>query len=424
MRCSVFSEQVDVSQLEAKCHEVGATDVKIAPRIRQVFCELSPEQVVKLQGYGFKVKEIKFIKTAQIMAPEVEYGVTEVGLNITDIFSEFRSAFTPPLIGTGLTVAVLDSGIRASHEAFEGGKIVYEEVFSEADTPDDVYGHGTSVAYLIAGGIHGDVNTGVAPDAKLLNLKCLNDDGEGTDEMVVAAIDRVCDLVENARASGKSLTDPLYPNVINISLGAEDDGDEDSPVRIACRTAIDEYGLQVLAAAGNTGDKPGTIMLPACDPKVVAVGGLQSDFFVIWEQSSRGPTADGTIKPDFVIYATSIYMADNADDTAYIVKSGTSFSTPMLSGLIGLIWELGRRNFGDLWYVSWYDVEVVGEAVGAKPEGAPFQKDNTYGYGMPAFSAMLRGAMQPAAVTDVVSMMMPLMLLMLVMPMMRGAGGK
>jgi len=419
MRYSIFSDQVDVSLVEAKCYEVGATDVKLAPRIRQVFCELLPEQAAKLQGYGFKVKEIKSIKTAQIMVPVEEYGVTEVGLNITDVFGAFRSAFTPPLTGDGLTIAVLDSGIRKTHFAFVGEKIVYEEVFSEAETPDDVYGHGTGVAYLAAGGVHGDVNAGVAPGAKIMNLKCLNDDGEGTDEMVVAAIDRVCDLVENARAGGKSLTDPLYPNVINISLGAEDDGDEDSPVRVACRTAVDEYGLQVIAAAGNGGDRPGTIMLPACDPKVVAVGGLLSDYFMIWEQSSRGPTADGNIKPDFVVWATSIHMADNTGDTAYTVKSGTSFSTPILSGLIGLIWELGRRNFGDPWYVSWYDVENVGEAVCVKPKDAPIQKDNTYGYGMPALNVMIKGATQPAVTTtDVVSMMMPMMLLMMVVPMM------
>ena len=420
MRYSVFSEQVDVSQVEAKCLEVGATDVKSASRIRQVFCELSAEQVAKLQGCGFKVKEIKSIKTIEVVTPEVGYGVVEAGLNITDVFGAFRSSFTPPLTGTGLTVAVLDSGIRSSHEAFKAGKIVHEEVFSDSDTPDDIFGHGTSVAYLIAGGIHGDINAGVATDAKLLNLKCLNDDGEGTDEMVVAAIDRVCELVENARTSGKSITDPMYPNVINLSLGTEDGGDEDNPVRVACRLAVDEYGLQVIAAAGNSGDKPTTVLLPACDPKVVAVGGLMSDVFAIWGYSSRGPAKDGAIKPDFVVWATSLHMADNASNTAYIVKSGTSFSAPILSGLIGLIWELGRRSFGSHWYVSWYDVEQVGEQVCVKPEGAPVHKDNTYGYGMPALNVMVKGAMQPTAVTtDIVTTMMPLMLLMMMVPMIR-----
>lgn len=423
MRYSVFSGQIDVSKVEAKCREVGARDVKLALRIKQVFCELSPEQVVGLQEAGLKVKEIKSVKTTQITAPVVEYGVEGVGLNITTVFGEFRSAFTPPLTGLGLTIAILDTGIRGTHHAFIGEKIIYEEVFSEAETPDDVFGHGTSVAYLAAGGIHGGTNVGVAPSAKILNLKCMNDDGEGTEEMLIAAIDRVCDMVVSARSSGEDLTDPMYPNVINISLGAEDDGDEDDPVRVACRTAVDEYGLQVLAAAGNSGDRPGTIMLPACDPKVVAVGGLQSDYFWIWQYSSRGPAADGTTKPDFVIWATSIYMADNAGDTAYIVKSGTSFAAPMLSGLIGLIWELGRRNFGDLWYVSWYDVQEVGEAVCVKPEGAPVHKDNTYGHGMPALSALIRGAMKPAvAVTDITSIAV---LMMVMMPMMVIArGGK
>jgi len=420
MRYSVFSSQLDPFRVEAKCREVGATNVKVSPRVKQVFCELTPDQAAKLQSAGLKVKEIKAVRPAQIVAPIVEYGVAEAGFNITSVFGGFRAAFTPPLTGVGLTVAVLDSGIRESHEAFKGGKIVFSEVFSDAEDVDDVFGHGTSVAYLIAGGAHGDINAGVAPDARVMNLKCLNDDGVGTDEMVVAAIDRVCDLVENARASAKNLTDPLYPNIINISLGAEDDGDEDNPVRVACRTAVEEYGLQILAAAGNTGDKPGTILLPACEPKVVAVGGLDSEYFMIWEYSARGPAKDGTTKPDFVIWATSIHMADNAGNSAYTVKSGTSFSAPVLSGLIGLIWELGRRSFGDPWFVSWYDVEEVGEQVCVKPENAPVYKDNAYGYGMPALEVMIRGATQPVAATSMIETILPLMILFPMMAMIRG----
>jgi len=418
MRYSVFSSQLDPSHVEAKCREVGASAIRVAPRIKQVFCELSPGQVAELQEAGLKVKGIKPIKATQITAPIAEYGAEAVGLNITAVFGEFRSAFTPALTGVGLTIAVLDTGIRATHHAFLGEKIVYEEVFSEAETPDDVFGHGTSVAYLAAGGIHGGTDVGVAPGAKIMNLKCMNDDGEGTEEMVVAAIDKVCDMVVVARADWKDLTDPMYPNVINISLGAEDDGDEDNPVRVACGTAVDEYGLQVLAAAGNDGDRPGTIMLPACDPKVVAVGGLRSDYFEIWQYSSRGPAQDGTIKPDFVVWATSLYVADNAGDNAYTVKSGTSFSCPILSGLIGLIWELGRRSFGDRWYVSWYDVEEVGESVCVKPETAAVHKDNAYGYGMPALEAMIRGATRPTVgVASIIEVVMPLMLLMPIMAM-------
>ena len=420
MRYSVFSSQLDPYHVEAKCREVGAGGIKVSPRVKQVFCELNPDQVARLQEAGLKVKEIKSVKPAQIMAPIVEYGVAEAGFNITSVFGGFRAAFTPPLTGTGLTVAVLDSGIREAHEAFRGNKIVFSEVFSDAETVDDIYGHGTSVAYLIAGGVHGEVNAGVAPDARIMNLKCINDNGEGTDEMVVAAIDRVCDLVENARASAKFLTDPLYPNVINISLGAEDDGDEDNPVRTACRTAVREYGLQVLASAGNAGDKPGTILLPACDPDVIAVGGLDSEYFMIWQYSSRGPANDGTTKPDFVIWATSIHMADNAGNSAYTVKSGTSFSAPILAGLVGLIWELGRRSFGEPWFVSWYDIEEVGEQVCVKPENSPVYKDNTYGHGMPALEVMIRGATQPVATTSMIETILPLMILLPMMTMMRG----
>jgi len=81
----------------------------------------------------------------------------------------------------------------------------------------------------------------------------------------------------------------FIPNVINISLGGEDDGDPDNPVRVACRQASETYGLDVVAAAGNFGPKMTTIMIPGLWPAVIAVGAIETlGEMVIWDQSSRG----------------------------------------------------------------------------------------------------------------------------------------
>jgi serine protease AprX len=416
MRYSVYSKTLTLAQVESTCKRVGGQDINVRPLVKQVFCDLTEEQVATLsQTPDILVKEIRTTRLSQVSVPvreieaAVEVSPATEGLHMADIFTDFRGSFDPPLIGAGLTVAVLDSGIRVTHESLKG-KVVHEVNFSDSDTAEDEYGHGTSVAYLLAGGAQGSTNTGVSPGASLMNIKVLNDNGEGTDEMLISGIDEVCRLVTLARRDLKWPTHPDYPNVINISAGAEDDGDYDNAVRVACRVAVEEYGLQVIAAAGNSGPNPSTILIPAVDEAVVAVGGLYSDHFEIWGESSRGPTEEGFTKPDFVVWATSIHVADKDSDTDYTVKSGTSFSAPILSGVIGLIWELGRRNFGEQWVVTWYDVEGVAEAICVKPEGSPYTKDTTYGWGMPAVSAMIRGAQPTGAQAFNVMQFLPLIL--------------
>jgi serine protease AprX len=188
----------------------------------------------------------------------------------------------------------------------------------------------------------------------------------------------------------------MYPNVINLSLGAEDDGDPDNPVRAACRKASLDYGLDVVAAAGNFGPRMTTITVPACDPEVIAVGAVQTlGELLIWEKSSRGPTVQGDTKPDFVIWGTDLEMASHLADDEYVTKSGTSFAAPMLSGLTGLLWESGRRAYGEWWQFRWTEVRELAPYFCTKPQDAAVKKDNAYGFGLPAMGTML-GQLAPA----------------------------
>jgi len=416
MRYSVISKGFTLTEMETACHRVGAKNIKLLPATKQIFCELDDEQVRRLSAVrGLKVKPVQKVVTDRIapapypalpMPLELE-GIAG-GLNLYDTFNELRQAYSPPLIGSGLTVAVLDSGIRETHEALED-KVVYRANFSESETTADVFGHGTGVAYIIAGDF--GRRSGVAPGASLMSLKVLNDDGKGTDEMMVEAIDRVCSLVEEAKRQGLPLTDPMYPNTINISLGGEDDGDPDNPMRTACRTAVEEYGLQVMAAAGNQGPKLTTVMCPACDPKVIAVGGIKTWEFAIWEKSSRGPTVEGIIKPDLICWAESIELAGHKGDSDYELKSGTSFSTPILTGVDGLLWDLARRVYGQEVRVTYYDWLPYAYAYCVKPEGVQVAKDNCYGHGLPAVGVMVGRLMRPATpVTTMMEAMVPMVM--------------
>jgi serine protease AprX len=82
-------------------------------------------------------------------------------------------------------------------------------------------------------------------------------------------------------------------------------------------------------------------------------------------------------------------VASAKGDDEYTVKSGTSFSAPIVSGLTELIWETGRRIYGDDWYLRWRDIKSFAPFLCLKPEDAPLKKDNAYGYGLPAMGSII-----------------------------------
>jgi len=417
MRYALISKGLSMAQMEVEAVKAGAREVQKTKLLTQLFCELDEGQAKALASVpGLAVKPLKEYKTNQVMTelPPVE--------TISDMFYILRSYFAPPLTGTGLTVAVLDTGVRKTHESLRN-KVVYEANFTDSPSADDVFGHGTQVAFVIAGGMHAlGEKAGVSPGASIINIKVVNDEGIGNDQDIVLGIDRVCELAEVARKKGLWPTDEAYPNVINLSLGGEDDGDPDNPVRAACRQAIIDYGLDVIAAAGNSGPKMTTVMLPACEPEVIAVGAIESTGeLAIWEKSARGPTVQGETKPDFVIWGTNLEMASNKADSEYVTKSGTSFAAPMLAGLTGLLWESGRRAYGEAWPFRWKDARQFAPYFSTKPQSAPVNKDNTYGFGLPAMGTMLGQVAQVNAPSqDVTGAMSTLMMMTTFFEMIKG----
>lgn len=385
MRYAIISKGLTPERIEAEARKAGARDFKSTKLLGQLFCEMDEGQAQALaQVPGLVVKPVQEYRTHQVLAaaPPVQ--------SFSDAFYLLRSYFNPPLTGAGLTVAVLDSGIRKTHQSL-AGKVVYETDCSGSGSVNDVFGHGTQVAFVVAGGQHGPgEKAGVSTGAALMNIKVIDDSGLGSDEGIILGIDKVCVLAEAARTKGLWPTDDMYPNVINLSIGGEDDGDPDNPVRHACRQASQDYGLDVVAAAGNFGPKLTTITLPACEPEVIAVGAVETlGDLTVWDKSSRGPTVQGETKPDFVIWGTDLEMAGNQADDQYVVKSGTSFASPMLAGLTGLLWESGRRAYGEGWMFRWKDARQFAPYFSTKPPDAPLNKDNAYGYGLPAMGTML-----------------------------------
>lgn len=424
MRYAIISKGLTIDEIKVQATRVGATNMTEAKIINQVFCDLTEIQAANLSVVqGLSVKQVKSVSPHAIMMPErvTTTPQQETTDAIQSVFSGIRYLFSPPITGVGLTVVVVDSGIRKTHESLKD-KVVYEANFSGSPTLGDVFGHGTQVAFIIAGGEVDSEKAGVAPGASIMNLKVINDAGLATEEQVVLAIERVCELVELARGQGLDKTDPMWPNVINLSLGAEDDGDKDSPMRAACREASLNHELDIIAAAGNYGPDLTTVTTPGTEPVVITVGAIEtSSAIAIWEKSSRGPTKLGDMKPDFVLWGVDIEAASNENDTDFIAKSGTSFAAPMLSGLTGLLWESGRRVYGEAWPFRWTEARQLAPYYCMKSEDAPVMHDHDYGFGLPAVGTMVNRISSPRAGTgtDISGVMTPMMLMMMIMSMMK-----
>ena len=414
-RYAVISKGLNISQLKEEVERCGGRNLKVLSSVGQIFCHLDDSGRARLEATpGLVVKVVKKVGHQEVRAPvpilqapsattPATYATSQSGL--LSGFYAFRAAFDPPITGLGCTIAILDSGIRKSHEGLKG-KVVYEENFSDSPTVDDIFDHGVGVAYIAAGGRHApSEESGLAPDAYLWNMKVLDDNGEGSEENVVAAIERCIELDKEAIAKELPRTDPMNLGIINMSFGAPDDGDPDNPIRAAVRSAVEETQLIPIAAAGNGGPAQQTITCPATDPLVIAVGSMTFSPFRVWDLSSRGPTKEGLVKPDVAGYGVRMLTASAKADDAYVVKSGTSFSAPVVSGGFATMWEGMRRQYGEGYFEGVERIFEMTPYMCVKPEDAPREKDNDYGWGLLSglVAAELGKGMVPmAAITEMV----------------------
>ena len=198
--------------------------------------------------------------------------------------------------GGDVDVALIDSGITPVGDLDAPGKIVNGPDFSfDSRRPElrhlDAFGHGTHLAGIIAG---------VAPQARLVNLKAANAEGVTSLTQLLLAIDYA---VRYRRANGLDI------RVITLAVGADNDsGYERAPLAYAVEQAWNA-GIVVVAAAGNDGNSGKGLELPAADPFVLAVGGAETQGTAnprddeIAEWSSRG---DGARNPDVIAPGSSI----------------------------------------------------------------------------------------------------------------------
>ncbi|WP_407312619.1 S8 family serine peptidase [Desulfosporosinus sp. SB140] len=306
------------------------------------------DQLTKAPGV-LSVQPVRILKTSTAKTMSInptdplysqEWGLTKI---------EAQKAWNLGFTGSGIIVAVVDTGVDLNHPDLKDNILPgYNAItgVTGSTTTQDNNGHGTHVSGIIAAEANGVGVVGVAYQAKILPVKALTKQGEGTDDCIADGITWAAD--HGAK-------------IINLSLGSDSEGDV---LKEALQYASNK-GCLIVAAGGNQEDNLTTISYPAADPLVLAVTATDSKDQIA-SFSLPGPQA-GLAAPGVNI--VSDYWQNSS---GYAALDGTSMASPFVAGVAALVWSAHP----DL-SVQQVRLALENSALDLGSAG----RDNSYGYG-------------------------------------------
>ncbi len=352
------------------------------------------------------------IEDLGLAEPHMNEAVPTMGVD--DVWNDFG------FIGTGVTIAILDTGIRGDHEGLNDldddrftciddppdpldpnpdpipadcdPKVTafYDAVYTHSEQPPedsfDSGTHGSHVAGIAAGtgggqtAADGSRYIGAAPGAWLINiLACCEGDIEDIIEGAQWAIDNKDRLGIDVLTSslGEQQFEIHIDNDGSSAWSRQMDAVADSGI-ITTLSAGNEFGGATIVGC-NTIDSPGDANLP------VTVASLDKNLdLAIY--SSRGYTSDGRVKPDVAAIGSNIMAPDAATNDGYTSKSGTSMATPLMAGIAALMKEanpdLTHAEFKDIIAAHAIEREIsLGDPGLNDCSLLESRPDNEFGYG-------------------------------------------
>ncbi len=281
--------------------------------------------------------------------------------------------------GKGIGVAILDTGI-SYHPDFDQRIIGFQDMRKENKFRYDMNGHGTHVAGIIGGSgkLSNRQYSGIAPCCNLIMVRVLDEKGDGEIATVIEGIrwvrknktrynirilnisvgtlphygdqeeDDLLMEVEKLWDEGVVVVATRYNiRILNISVGTLPHyGDQEEDDLLMEVEKLWDEGVVVVAAAGNFGPAWGTITTPGISKKIITVGASNDEEEseslgkLRKNYSGRGPTRECVVKPDLVAPGSCVISCNGRyqrTGRAYIEKSGTSMSAPVVAGAIAIL---------------------------------------------------------------------------------------
>jgi PKD repeat protein len=275
--------------------------------------------------------------------------------------------------GAGIIVAMFDTGYRKDHQAFEmaysEGRVLaeWDFIFNDGNTENEAqdasnqHNHGTLTWSTLGGEVPG-VLYGPAYGASFILAK-------------TEYVPTETQVEEDNWAAAVEWADSIGASVISSSLSYSDwytysDYDGETCVTTIAANLATSYGIVVANAMGNSGPGAGTLGAPADALEILSCGAVNSSG-TIASFSSRGPTADGRIKPEVCAQGVSTFGASASSPTSYGYASGTSLSTPLIAGCAAVL--LSARPTLTPQQVRMAFMQTASQAD---------NPDNTYGWGI------------------------------------------
>jgi type VII secretion-associated serine protease mycosin len=257
--------------------------------------------------------------------------------------------------GEGIIIAVVDTGVDINHPDLKDNLVSGYNGILRSESPyalKDNNGHGTHVAGIAAARMNGIGVVGIAPQAKIMPIKAMNQTGEGYDDVI---------------ADGVAWAADHGAKIINLSLGSSDI----TPILQDALAYATGEGSLIVAAAGNydptTQKNPG-VSFPAADPNVLAVT-ASTESNSIASFSSTGNEVE-LAAPGEKIVST---WWDRTRGSGYVESSGSSMAAPFVSGEAALIWSK---------HPDWTREQVLEVLRESAQDLGTAGRDSSYGYGL------------------------------------------
>ncbi|MEV0317709.1 S8 family serine peptidase [Streptomyces sp. NPDC050658] len=238
-------------------------------------------------------------------------------------------AWEAGLTGKGVKVAVLDTGVDATHPGLKD-RVDATKSFIPGEEVADRNGHGTHVTSTVGGsggGSEENKEKGVAPGASLSVGKVLGDAGSGSESQIIAGMEWA------AKDVGAK--------VVSMSLGSQEASDGTDPMAAAVNALSKDTGALFVIAAGNTG-APSSIGSPGAADSALTVGAVDSADKAAYFTSQGPRLGDNALKPDLSAPGVNILAARSqlvGGEGYYTEMSGTSMATPHIAGVAALLAE-------------------------------------------------------------------------------------